>query len=176
MNRAAKILLGLTAPALIQCTSLDRHVTLGPQDRVIVELTQPQTDRTRSIHQTLANEAVLDKDEFYSSRGTDQFTKVVSQANMQVLLDAFATAGFFDRARSQELLANATQLKLKINDDELYFARHPGMQAADRNSFTVCWTAFLDLYNATKAYRTGVGLNTVLEEHREQRSNRRFRK
>ena len=97
-----------TIPAMLllalvpACASLDRHVTLKPEDRVVVEMRQPPSEAVRNeLVQTLCSESVLDRGEFYQSRNSDPLTKIVAPDRMQLLLDAFATGGFFERgARS----------------------------------------------------------------------------
>ncbi len=159
---------------LTQCAGLDRHLTIADTDKVVVTLNQPATDKLRNtVQQTLASESVVNRDEFYSSRKTDQFTKVISTERMQLLLDGLATAGFFDHATERALLSGGTQIKLAINDRELIYTRR--LDPNDPDSivpFTRCWAAFLEIYNSTAAYRTGVGLNRVLEEHEQQRQRR----
>ena len=160
--------------ALACCSSLDRKVTLAPSDRVVVICYQPATRGKAMDHdvaklqQTLAAIPEADRVEFYSQRESDPLTKFISTEAMQLLLDAFATGGYFDHASEMDSLPQRSALIVDINGRKMQFGRSPAFPPEVHGKYTVCWTAFQDIYNATKAYRTGVGANSVLKEHAEQ--------
>lgn len=166
--------LGLLPALLTQCASLDRAVTIGETDKVRIRLVQAASEKMpRPITQTLCTENLVDRDQFYNARNTDQLTKVVPAETMQILLDAFATAGYFDNAAERLTVMGSSELHVEINGKPLAWARTPLLNPDQRAGFVQCWAAFLDTYNRTTAYRTSAEGNDVLEEHRQQRANRR---
>lgn len=168
---------------LPSCTGLERRVTIAPEDEVVVELFQPPGGRdravTREIRQTLASESMYDRVEFYSARESDPLTKILETEKIQLLLDAYATAGFYDHAASRQLTAGTTTLSVAVNGDRLVFPRVVRLDdqgkivnAAELEAFQTCWTVFIEVFNATPAYRTSRGADSVIREHQAQRQAR----
>lgn len=164
--------------AFAQCSSLDRKVTLAPTDRVAVVCFQPNTRGKAMDHdvpelrQSLVTVPEADQVEVYSQRGSDPLLKFVSTETMQLLLDALATAGYFEHATQTTRPPERLALIVEINGRQLQFERSPAFDTKVHGKLTVCWTAFQDIYNATKAYRTGVGTSSVMQKHAEQIRNR----
>ena len=69
-------------------------------------------------------------------------------------------------------LSRRPRLRTTINGRTLVWARSPEMSAEDHAAFTECWASFIEVYNATPAYRTGTGSDSVLEQHQRQRELR----
>jgi hypothetical protein len=155
--------------ALCQCASgpdLDRAVTLGATDRVVVVYAQPR----REFQQTLLTNTVMDAAELYSSPNGDPLAKVLSQDGMQLLLDGLATVGFFDWARPGPLPDAASVIVVRINDDEKTWSKTSGMQIDEIRAYHDAMATFQNVYNQTASFHPSRGQNDVLEEHEKLRS------
>ncbi|MCA8940959.1 MAG: hypothetical protein KDB80_00240 [Planctomycetes bacterium] len=173
----------LLIAVLAQCSSLDRKVALQPSDQVVVTCYQPAArgkvrhHEIGALQQSLATEPRVDEVDYYSAPQTDPLRKLVSTETMQLLLDALATAGYFEHAAPlPAALPDRPGLIVDVNGQRSYFGRSPTHEPSVHQVYTVCWTAFQDVYNATKAYRTGVGSNSVREKHAEQMQSRGVRR
>ncbi len=167
-------LLVFLAYGLCQCSSapdLQRAVTLGMDEPARVVFHQAKSSKVpKELTQTLCTDAVVrDRASFYSDPSTDQFTKVLGQENMQLLLDGLATAGFFKSARTQVLPGSTAYLRTEVGNQTYFLSRNADLSPTERQAFTQSWAAFIEIYNATNAYRSGNDNNEVLREHERQR-------
>jgi hypothetical protein len=125
---------------------------------VTLEDGQPVTVRyeqyASGLRQTLLTEGVVAAREFYSTRESDPLAKVMSTAQMQVLLDALATHGFFDRARPLDPGDAVSSISVRIDDRELLWAKRSTMQIEELTAYHQAMATFLNLYNATEAYHS----------------------
>jgi hypothetical protein len=107
---------------LAQCASgpqLTRRVELAPADKVVVRMVQPPSrEVTHEVRQTLCTDTVVDPQSLYSSRSADQLTKVLGTDQMQILVDALATAGFFDHARAEPVPNASSWLTVAVNGED----------------------------------------------------------
>ncbi len=71
---------------------------------------------------------------------------------MQILLDAWATSGFFDSASSQPVDRATSFLILKVNGRPWVWSKHSGMNTDQHMSWQQAFGAFLDVFNQTTAY------------------------
>ncbi|MHC5062712.1 MAG: hypothetical protein ACYTG5_01910 [Planctomycetota bacterium] len=171
-------LLLLLAAGLCQCSSapdLKREVTIGPDEPARVVFHQAKSSKIpKELTQTLCTDAVVrDRASFYSNPNTDQFTKVLGQDNMQLLLDGLATAGFFKSARTQVMPGSTAYLSAEVQGQTYILSRNVNLSPMDRQAFTQSWGAFIEIYNATNAYRSGNDNNQVLREHQIQQMGAR---
>lgn len=131
--------------------SLTRAVTIGPSDAVEVVYEQAQS----GLRQTLLTESVVPANELYSRRDGDSLAKVLSTGQMQVLLDALATYGFFDHARPGTGEGSPFRLAVRIGDREQAWVKHGGMGIDELTRYHEAMAAFLNIYNATDSFHTG---------------------
>lgn len=167
------ILLLVLASGLCQCSSgpnLSRAVTIGPNEPARVVFHQAKSSKVpKDLTQTLCTDAVVsDRASFYSDPSTDQFTKVLGQNNMQLLLDGLATAGFFKSSRQQVIPGSSAYLRAEVGNQVYILSRNANFPAEERMAFTQSWGVFIEIYNATNAYRSGDDNNEVLRQHEAQ--------
>ncbi len=159
-GRVSRSLRSLLAVAWIACIglsacasgpSLARAVTIQDSDPVEVVYEQAQS----GLRQTLLTESVVTASELYSSRNGDSLAKVLSTAQMQVLLDALATYGFFEHARPGAGEGSAFRLAVRIGSREQAWVKHSGMGVDELTRYHEAMAAFLNIYNATESFHTG---------------------
>lgn len=138
---------------------LTRVVTIEEGQPVSVRYEQYQS----GLRQTLLTEGVVAAHELYSARESDPLAKVMSTEQMQVLLDALATYGFFDRARTLDPGESVSSIAVRIDDRELLWAKRPTMELDELTGYHQALAAFLNLYNATEAFHSS-GESRILDE------------
>ncbi len=131
--------------------NLVRAVTIQDSDPVEVAYEQAQS----GLRQTLLTESVIKASELYSSREGDSLAKVLSTAQMQVLLDALATYGFFDHARPGSGEGSPFRIAVRIGNREQAWVKHGGMGIDELTRYHEAMAAFLNIYNATESFHTG---------------------
>lgn len=140
--------------ALAGCASspsLKRAVEIQDSDPVEVIYEQAQS----GLRQTLLTESVVPANELYSSREGDSLAKVLSTGQMQVLLDALATYGFFEHARPGTGEGSPFRLAVRIGGREQAWVKHGGMGIDELTRYHEAMAAFLNIYNATDSFHTG---------------------
>ncbi len=150
MRRSARLgLLGLLAGCSSSPTVPTRRaltIADGDQFRVRYEARQ----------QTLAlqNRSSLAPKDAYAGGGATNL-KVVPDEQMQVLADAFASHGFFDRARTPQRRPTKS-LVIECNGQSwtLPWVAEDASLIKDAPCFNQCLQEFLELYNRTTAYHT----------------------
>lgn len=150
-KRCCAAIAALVLAACATTPGLTRAVTIGPADPVEVVYEQAQS----GLRQTLLTESLVPANELYSRRDGDSLAKVLSTGQMQVLLDALATYGFFDHARPGTGEGSSFRLAVRIGGREQAWVKHGGMGIDELTRYHEAMAAFLNIYNATESFHTG---------------------
>lgn len=151
LRAAAALFAVIALSACASSPGLTRAVTIGDSDPVEVVYEQAQS----GLRQTLLTESVIPANELYSSREGDSLAKVLSTGQMQVLLDALATYGFFEHARPGTGEGSPFRLAVRIGGREQAWVKHGGMGIDELTRYHEAMAAFLNIYNATESFHTG---------------------
>ena len=136
-----------TAPEVV------RVVTLQPGDAVRIVYRDP----AQGLFLTLQNEAIETAEALYSRGTANPFIKVARNEDLQGLLDALATYGFFQAARRTAPDSNRPALVVEINKQMLTWERQRAAQATaqDLQDFISSFGYFSFVYNNTEAFHAG---------------------
>ena len=170
MYMARTVLGGLCALASCGCQSgpeIVRAVTLEPGDAVRVVY----RDQAKGLALTLQNDSIETAQTLYSRGNADPFVKVARDADLQALLDALATYGFFQFARPVPPGGERPALLVEINNQLLTWERQVASLARpeDLQDFNSCSGLFLATYNGTDSFHAGVGM-TAEDMKRQQQA------
>lgn len=166
----ARTVLGVfCALVLCQCQSgpeIKRVVTLEPGDVVRVVY----SDQAKGVALTLQNESIEPAETLYSRGTADPFVKVAKDEDLQLLLDALATYGFFQFARPVSPGGGRPALLVEVNDQVLTWERQVASQAraVDLQNFNSCYVYFQNAYNGTESFHAGVGMTREDLERQQQ--------
>lgn len=161
--------------ALCQCATAPevvRVVTLQPGDSVRVVYRDP----AQGLSLTLQNEAIERPEALYSSGTANPFIKVARDDDLQGLLDALATHGFFQAARPNLLASDRPALVVEINRQILTWERQRAgsATAAELQNFINSFGYFSYVYNNTESFHAG-GLTGQDMERQQQALQRQAR-
>lgn len=150
-------LLLLAACTVAGCASgpqLPRVLQVVEGERTTVRLRQVDGDLVLSLQNDSAGTA----DKVYEALSEDRSRKVVSDADLQALLDVFAGQGLFAQAVAQVPADARDVLTVQSGDRTWTFVRRQrGMQQSEA-AFHEARAYFLALYNSSVAYHgTGEG-------------------
>ena len=146
----------LGALALCQCAAAPevvRVVTLQPGDAVRIAYREP----ARGLSLILQNEAIETAESLYSRGTASRFIKVTRDEDLQGLLDALATHGFFQAAHPNAPASNRPALVVEINNQMLTWERQRegSATAQDLQDFISSFGYFSYVYNSTEAFHAG---------------------
>ena len=148
---ALGITLGVTLGACASGPNLRRVVTLQPQDDVMVRY----YDSSNGLDQRLQNGSATEATSVYSQRGADPALKVVPDEDMQVLLDALATLGFYEHATPVVSPGAKALLAVDHNGERRVWSRVSGADTPEEiTAFNEARTLFLGVFNNTLSFHT----------------------
>lgn len=132
--------------------NLPRELQVQPGQRTTVRLMQFQQNQSQVL--TLQNASSGSAAEVYSDKRADPFAKVVSDAQLQALLDVFAEKGVFRNGLASVPPEARDALIVQQDDRRWVFSRRQAGLQQEELPFHEAKAYFLSVWNSATAYHT----------------------